>query len=502
MAKQNITVLDQKNKIYTAINKIYGTQDSYSNLLANLGVGSSSPLTGTNYVYNRKVTWNFDLINQMEREQPLLRKIIDYQTGALLTGIDILSNDITSDEIKEIGERLQDLYSSMYEFIFQAKFYGGGAGMLIFSGDTEEDYKQPLIIDKISKKKKFLGIKPLERWIGINPTGDLIDEIGLDDSADMIGYPLYYNVKFGGKRSKNYKVHYSRLLIYNTGTLNYVMKRMEQFWGVSIVERLYDPLNRYNTILNALADKMLIASQRVVKIDESIGNAENDEYVKEVIRNKLSAMSAGLNFSNVLFLDGDDSFEYHQATMSGDSDVLKQMAVDLCASAPAPYSAIFDDGFNDAQSTENAHRFVKNEQELFIKKYYIKLIKIIYHELYGKECPNFKVQFKPIRSISEKDRADIVAKATESIATLYKNNIMNKEIAIKSLIEVNDNITDIFNNFDEKYIQENGSATYNEEQIKLAYALNKNEDPNFIGKEKFGGENKEKKPTPKVKVGE
>lgn len=501
MAKKTITTADQKNKVYNAIKEIYGVEDSYSNLLANLGVGSVSPLTGTNYVYNRKVTWNFDLINQMEREQPLLRKIIDYQTSALLNGIDIVSNDITSDQIKEIGEKLQDLYAGMYEFIFQAKFYGGGAGMLIFSNDKESDYAQPLKIDKLGSKK-LLGIKPLERWIGINPTGDLIDEIGVDEDARLIGQPEFYNVRFGGKRSKQYKVHYSRLLIYNTGTLNYVMKRMEQFWGVSIVERLFDPLNRYNTILNALADKMLIASQRVVKIDESIGNAENDEYVKEVIRNKLSAMSAGLNFSNVLFLDGDDDFEYHQATMSGDSDVLKQMAIDLCASAPAPYSAIFDDGFNDAQATENSHRFVKNEQELFIKGYYIKLIKIIYHELYGGECPSFKVQFKSIRSISEKDRADIVAKATESISQLYKNNIMNKEIAIKSLIEVNDNIGDIFNNFDEKYINENGKKTYQEEQIELAYALNKSNDPNYQQKEKFGGENNNEKPTPKPKVGE
>lgn len=499
MAKPNI-VLQNKNKIYNAINKVYNANDSYQNLLANLGVGSTSSLTGTNYVYNRKITWNFDLINQMEREQPLLRKIIDYQTSALLGGIDIVSNDITSDEIKVILDRLQDLYGSLYEFIFQAKFYGGGAGLLMFLGDDEETYKQPLNISE--NKKKFLGIKPLERWIGINPTGELISELGLDDKANLIGMPEYYNVRFGAKRSKSYKVHYSRLLIYNTGTLNFVMKRMEQFWGVSMVERLYDPLNRYNTILNALADKMLIASQRVIQIDESIGNAENDAYVKEIIENKLKAMSAGLVFSNVLFLDGDDKFEYHQATMSGDSDVLKQMAIDLCASAPAPYGAIFDDGFNDSQSTENAHRFVKNEQELFVKEYYNKLIKIIYRELFDKDAPSFKVQFKPIRAISEKDRAEIVAKATESIATLYKNNIMNKKIAIKSLVEVNDNITDIFNNFTEDFIKDYGDLTYNEEQISLAHALNKSNDPNYSQKEKFGGENNNEKPTAKPKVGE
>ena len=497
MAKNKISTLDAKNKVYNAIIK---STDSYSNLLANLGVGSNSALEGTNYVYNNKITWNFELINQIEREQPLLRKIIDYQVSALLNGVDIVSNDITSDRIKVISGKLQELYSSMYEFIFQAKFYGGGAGMLIFQGDTESDYAQPLDIAKLDKK--FLGIKALERWIGINPTGDLIDELRADDDANMIGMPEYYQVKFGGKRSKSYKVHYTRLLIYNTGVLSYVMKRMEQFWGVSIIERIFDPLNRYNTILNAIADKMLIASQRVIKIDETIGNAENDAYVREIIENKLKAMSNGLKFSNVLFLDGDDEFEYHTATMQGDSDILKQMAIDLCASAPAPYSAIFDDGFNDAQSTENAHRYIKNEQELFIRKFYTKLIKIIYHELYGEEAPSFKVQFKSIRLISEKDKADIISKSTSSIVELYKANIMNKEIAIKSLIEVMDNINDIYNNFTEDYIDANGKLTYNEEQQQLAFALNKNNDPTFAQKEKFGGENNDKKPTARAKVGE
>ena len=498
MAKQ-VNILDAKNKVYKAV--IQTTNDSYSNLLANLGVGSNSSLEGTNYVYNKKITWNFEIINQMEREQPLLRKIIDYQVSALLNGIDIVSNDISSDKIKVISEKLQDLYPSLYEFIFQAKFYGGGAGMLIFSGDTESDYARPLDISKLGNKR-FLGIKALERWIGINPTGDLIDELRPDDDANMIGMPEYYNVKFGGKRSKTYKVHYTRLLVYNTGVLSYVMKRMEQFWGVSIIERIFDPLNRYNTILNTIADKMLIASQRVIYIDESIGNAENDAYVREVIENKLRAMANGLKFSNVLFLDGDDKFEYYNTSMQGDAEILKQMAIDLCASAPAPYSAIFDDGFNDAQSTENAHRYIKNEQELFIRKFYTKLIKIIYHELYNEEAPSFKVQFKSIRLISEKDKADIISKSTSSIVELYKANIMNKEIAIKSLIEVTDNINDIYNNFTQDYIDAKGKITYNEEQKELAIALNKTKDPTFAQKEQFGGENNDKKPTAKAKVGE
>lgn len=475
-------------------------QDSYSNILAGIGVGSNSKLQGTRYVYNKNITWNFEQLFQLQREQPLIRKIIDYQVSSMLKGIDIVSNEITSEELKAINEKLSNLYSSMYNFLFQAKIFGGGAGMLMFEGDNPNTWKQPLDIK--SNTKKFIGIKPLERWFGVNPTNDLIDVLNEKETLDPqnLGKPRFYNVSFGGSKSKSYKVHFSRLLIYNTGSLSYVQERMEQFWGVSLLERIYDPLNRYNTILNAIANKYLIASQRVVKIDETIGYAENDETVREMIKNKLSAMADGLQTSNVLFLDKDDEFQYETVSMSGDSEILKQMAIDLCASAPAPYSSIFDDGFNDAQATENSHRFVKNEQELFIRNYYNKLIKIIYKELFKKEAPTFKIQFKSIREISEKDKADIVYKSTQSIVELYKANIMNKEIAIKSLTEVTDNINDIFNNFDADFLEKYGKLTYNEEQIKLAFALNKSNSDQT--KEKFGGENKEKKPTPRPKVGE
>ena len=58
----------------------------------------------------------------------------------------------------------------------------------------------------------------------------------------------------------------------------------------------------------------------------------------------------------------------------------------------------------------------------------------------------------------------------------------------------------VFNNFDEHFIEEYGNRTYNDNQIELARALNKGADSSV--REKQGGENNEKKPTPRVKVGE
>ena len=65
-----------------------------------------------------------------------------------------------------------------------------------------------------------------------------------DVRAEDLGKPKYYYVSLSGNTEKRYKVHYSRLLLFNTGVISYVDTRMQQFWGISEVERLWDALNR------------------------------------------------------------------------------------------------------------------------------------------------------------------------------------------------------------------------------------------------------------------
>ena len=483
-------------------NKI-AINDSYSNPMVNMGFNTSSPLEATKYVPNNRLTWDFLQINQIERSEPLFRKIVDYKASALLNGIDIKSIELSNDDIKVLQNELAVHYKSLYDFIYQAIFYGGGAGMLIFRGDTEEDYLQPLDISKI-EKGSFLGIKPLERWTGIFPDSKRIDEVGKDgiDDPAMIGQPLYYKVSFGGMKAKRYKVHASRLLLFNTGHLPYVQKQMEQFWGVSEVELLWESYNRYITAINATINMLIISNTRIVKMEDTEGSAQITQRALQRLQSKFELMKQSLNFSNILVLDKEDEYEYQSASLADLPDLLKQIRMDFCASAGVPASYIFADSFENSQDNDNINKPIKNTQKLFMTPIYLKLLKVLSQSALGKELPQTYVAFKNIKVSSENEKAEILNKGANALIEVYKTGAMDTETFIRSLSEIDDNISDIFDNYKEEFIKSNGSVTYTERQIALARALNKPLDSEIA--ETNGGNNQKllEKPTPKVSVGE
>jgi uncharacterized protein len=499
-----------KEKTYTfdeALNTIFGNKyivDTYQNMALNMGYGTRSPLESTQYQANNNLTWDMMRIQQMERDQPILRRIVKFKSSAMLKGIDISSLEMTNEEIKEVQQGLQKVYRSMYDFIYQGWFYGGSAGLLVFKGDfdNEETLLKPLRANEI-KKDTFMGIKPLERWFGITPTGILLDELsdrsGIYDPR-LLGEPLYFDIRFGGKRSKKYRVHRSRLLLFNTGYLPFIQKQIEQYWGVSLVELLYEPLNRYNTAINAVINMFIIANTRVMKIDEVTDSGIMTDRAVESLKNKFKLMSAGLNFSNILFIGSDDEFKYESVNLTNISETLKSIRLDLCSSAEVPISQVFDEGNIDVQNTENSYKAINETRDVYMYEYYETLINIIYRNLYGKDTPSFSITFNKIRDISEKDVADIINKTTMSLLEVYKSGAMNTETFIRSLTEITDNISDVYNNFTQDFIKSNGERTYTDRQIEVARALNKGADS--VGREKLGGEEQEKKPTPRVKVEE
>lgn len=485
------------------IKDIFRVDDAYTNPMLNMGYGTASQMNSTKYVPNYKQTWDFMTINSIERSEPLFRKIVDYKASALLNGIDITTQELTNEETKLILVELKKVYKSMYDFIYQAIFYGGGAGMLIFRGDDEEEYMKPLDLTKI-KKDSFLGIKPLERWYDIVPCTKKIDELGKDgiDDPSMLGFPLYYDVKFGGKNSKSYRVHTSRLLFYNTGHLPYIQKNVEQFWGVSEVEILWDTYNRYITAINAVINMFIISNTRVLKMEDTTGSAQMTERAMANLKSKFELMKESLNFSNILVIDKEDDFEYANANLGGVPEVLKQIRQDFCSSAQVPSSYIFSDSFESAQDGEQIHKPIKNNQKLYIEPMYRKLIAIICKSALGREMPkNIEITFSNIKEISDKDRADIISKIASALIEVYKVGAMDTETFIRSLSEINSNPSDVFDNYSEQFIKENADVTYIERQIALARALNKPDDAKLS--ETNGGNNNEllKKPTPRVDVG-
>lgn len=478
-------------------------QDGYTNNYLNMGNGSNDAMNASSYVSNRQLTWNSQTINNVVRSEPLMKKVLEFKASRpIKNGIDISSKNMKPEEIKAICERLKFLFKDIYQLIFLGEAYGGTGALICIRNQMSEDkLVKPLQIDSI-QPGSFLGLKVFERWFSIRPDmSKLITEVGGSNGIDdpnLLGKPLYYYVRLT-PNSPEILVHRTRLLLYNTGELTYVEKLVEQYWGMSIVEKLWDALNEYNSAFKYMNNMLMISNQRVVKLADVFTDSVNaTNKAKEVVRNKLELISSSLNGSNILFLSEDDTFEYHSAQLSNVSECLQKASLNFATKANVPYSYLFDDTNTEVTPSEDAYDAIKNVQDIFCREWYTKLIKILWKDIFGGKIPEFSFEFKNIRNLDEKTKAEIISKVGTIILDLYRESITDKAITMESFSEINDNVGDVFNNFTQEYIKKVGKETKNYDQINLARALNKGADS--VSREKQGGQTNEEKPTPKPKI--
>ena len=479
--------------------------DGFVNPTLNQGYGTTDPTMATDYETNRGLTWNMFRINQVERDNPLLRKILSFRASKpLRKGIDLNSKELDAEQIKYVKKELKKYNKELHSLIYQGEAYGGSASLICIKGQmSASELIKPLNYDRV-QPGYFLGLKNLERWYSVVPDMTrLIDRIGERngiENPNLIGQPLYFKVRLTPD-SQELLVHRSRLLIYNTGELPMLEKRIEQFWGVSSLERLWQPLNEYYLAVKYALGAMLFNNQRVVKIDAFTDMATATNKAKEQIKFKLELMKEGMNYSNILFLSSEDEVEHHSYSLADVDDLVTKQAVHLASCACVPYSWLFNDNQFEQETNENAFDSIKEIQENYVRDYYNVLIKLIFKSKYGGALPEFDFEFKPIKENDDKTIAEIISKVSEQLINLFKESVIDKETLIKALSEITNNISDIYNNFTPEFVKKYGDKLKIDDQIELAKALNQGKDnENAIAKETIQGGMNEKKPTPRPKI--
>ena len=120
MAKEKMASIEQIQELRTLYNNVF---DSYSNYALSQGAGTTDFLNATQYLANNRKTWDINTIMQVEREEPLFRKILNYRASNALNGIDINSKGMPSEEIKYIkrssGIYDTKIYRHKYESLFE-----------------------------------------------------------------------------------------------------------------------------------------------------------------------------------------------------------------------------------------------------------------------------------------------------------------------------------------------------------------------------------------------
>lgn len=407
--------------------------DAFSNVLARLGAGTPNLLEGTEYSLQR-MSRDFNTLNALYRESWIVRRIIDVIPADMLKNWITITSGLDPDVEKRLSLTLRrtQLIDKLKRGMQWGRLYGGALGVMLVKHQGY-DLSQPLQLDWIMPGD-FVGLLIFDRWNGVNPSSELIEDISDPD----YGYPKYYTVTdpAGGG---SVKIHHSRVIRFTGNTLPFWEEIAEMQWGASVVESIFDELRKRDNVSWNIAQLTFMANIRVLKMQDlgQLLAATDNESQAELLRT-LEAQNMLLNNMGMQVMDAADGLETHQYTFGGLADCYQQFIMDISGAAEIPVTRLFGRSPSGLNATgesdlQNYYDMIAEKQESYLRPILNKVLPPFIISTLGSLPDDFDFEFDPVAEPSDKERADLAKCGTDNVVAAYNAGLISQRTALKEL---------------------------------------------------------------------
>ena len=407
--------------------------DAFTNVLARLGAGTPNLLEGTEYSLQR-LSRDFNQLNALYRESWIIRRIIDVIPSDMLKNWITITSGLDPDVEKRLSLTLRrtQLIDKLKRGMQWGRLYGGALGVMLVKHQGY-DLSQPLQLDWIMPGD-FAGLLIFDRWNGVNPSSELIEDISDPD----YGYPKYYTVTdpAGGG---SVKIHHSRVIRFTGNTLPFWEEIAEMQWGASVVESVFDELRKRDNVSWNIAQLTFMANIRVLKMQDlgQLLAATDNESQAELLRT-LEAQNMLLNNMGMQVMDAADGLETHQYTFSGLADCYQQFIMDISGAAEIPVTRLFGRSPSGLNATgesdlQNYYDMIAEKQESYLRPILNKVLPPFIISTLGSLPDDFDFEFDPVAEPTDKERADLAKCGTDNVVAAYNAGLISQRTALKEL---------------------------------------------------------------------
>lgn len=407
--------------------------DAFTNVLARLGAGTPNLLEGTVYSVER-MSRDFNTLNALYRESWIVRRIVDVIPADMLKNWITITSGLEPDVEKKLSLTLRrtQLIDKLKRGMQWGRLYGGALGVMLIKHQGY-DLAQPLRLDWIMPGD-FAGLLIFDRWNGINPSSELIEDIGDPD----YGYPKYYTVSdpAGGG---SVKIHHSRVVRFTGNLLPFWEELAEQQWGASVIESVFDELKKRDNVSWNIAQLTFMANIRVLKMQDlgQLLAATDSESQGELLRT-LEAQNMLLNNMGMQVMDAADGLETHQYTFGGLAECYQQFIMDISGAAEIPVTRLFERspaGLNATGESDlqNYYDMIAEKQESYLRPILNKVLPPFIISTLGSLPDDFDFEFDPVSEPTDKERADLAKCGTDNVVAAYNAGLISQRCALKEL---------------------------------------------------------------------
>jgi phage-related protein (TIGR01555 family) len=422
---------DERRAIRESSKSAKLTADAYQNFVQSVGLGTDNSMSGSTYGFA-----------PITRIRTLLEWIY---RGSWLGGVavDIVADDMTREGIELVStippedvEKLQQtmtrlgVWGGINDTIKWSRLYGGCIGVLLIDG---QDVSTPLNIDRVGKGA-FKGILPLDRWMVEPNLNDLVTDLGPE-----LGLPKYYRVVADAPALRMKNIHYSRCMRLIGIKLPYWQAVMENLWGLSVFERLYDRMVCFDSAtlgMAQLASKAFIRTYKLKGFRKLLAEGGNG---KNAVMAWVQLMRQLQGNEGITLIDGDDEFQATQGTsFVGIGEVILQLAQQIGGGLQTPLTRLLGQspaGLNATGESDLRTYYdgTKQKQEMELREPLTKILRVT-AKSEGVALPdNFYFTFMPLWQLSEDQKSQIFARDSAAIADLLSEGIISMQVALKEL---------------------------------------------------------------------
>lgn len=315
-----------------------------------------------------------------------------------------------------------------YDAIKWARLYGGSAIIPIFKSDNNNKIAQPLNIEKI-RKGDLSKLLIVDRTM-ISSSGI----VQMDPLKDNFGYPEFYNVNGNLNR-----IHYSRVFCFYGVDLPYQAKQHNNYWGDSVIQRMYETINDASTTFHSTAQMMLEMVTDIIKIPNLSTLLSTEEDTERMIE-RFNLMKLLGSISQLKILDSEEEYERHQIQLPGVNDIITQFLTMVSAAANIPVTRFIGTSPRGMNATgesdlEIHYENVHSKQENELRPIMDSLDAIIQMDTFGHLIDNYSFEFLPLYMQDDKEKADTDQINASARQTYMESKILPKSTVAKRMVD-------------------------------------------------------------------
>ncbi len=425
---------DQKRTISPlAQARLLSGVDGYSNPTAFLG--EDSDLIASGIFVRSGLTAQPEKLTAAYRESWLAMRIIDTPSEDVTRSWYTLTCHMDEEDINDL-KRLEARHSVKRELtdaIRWARLYGGSLAVIVIRGE-ENCLDQPLDLDALPPDC-FRGLLVIDRAEGVSPSLELVSDL---DDPDF-GLPMYYTVDLDLEEARSVRIHHSRVLRFVSRELPRNEMILENFWGPSELEHIWDELQKRSATSANIAQLIFQANVTTLKMsDFGESMALGTDTAKQAILDMIAQENRIRTSYGLQLLSKDDSMENHSYSFSGLSDVYECFMMDMAGACEIPATKLFGRSPQGFQSTgesdmRNYYEMIAGLQERLLRPALDKLLPVMAISCWGFLPDDLGFIFNPLTTESPDTMAELANKLSLPVIEAFKAGLISREDAVAEL---------------------------------------------------------------------